>query len=83
MGDFIYAISSGGITATNLTTMEESASVELERPSYDYYWYYDDVAVEEVAEEEEVSEEREDTSEADDSSEVREESSSESTSEER
>ena len=29
MGDYIYAISHGGITATNLTTMEETARVDL------------------------------------------------------
>lgn len=29
MGDFIYAVSAQGVTATNLTTMELSASIEL------------------------------------------------------
>ena len=29
MGDFIYAISAQGVTATNLTTMERSSSIEL------------------------------------------------------
>lgn len=29
MGDYIYAISDGGVTATNLTTMEQSGSVEF------------------------------------------------------
>lgn len=29
MGDFIYAVSAQGVTATNLTTMELSSSIEL------------------------------------------------------
>lgn len=44
MGDFVYAISSAGVTATNLSTMEESDSLTIPRSSpYDYY--YEDVAV--------------------------------------
>ena len=31
MGDFVYAISSAGVTATNLTTLEETDSVEITR----------------------------------------------------
>jgi len=40
MGDFVYAISSAGVTATNLTTMGESASIELayENPYNTYYY---------------------------------------------
>ena len=38
MGDFVYAISSAGITATNLSTMEESDSLTIPRSSP-----YDDV----------------------------------------
>ena len=40
MGDYIYAISANGITATNLTTMENSASIPLEyqNPYESYYW---------------------------------------------
>ena len=42
MGDYVYAISHGGVTATNLDTMEETASVELPTPD-PYYYYEDDV----------------------------------------
>lgn len=43
MGDYVYAISPAGVTAHNLTTMEETASVQLWAPEYDYYnHYYDD-----------------------------------------
>ena len=38
MGDFVYAISPGGITATNLTTMEESARLSI--PGSDVYEPY-------------------------------------------
>ncbi|MEC8736498.1 MAG: hypothetical protein VXX39_06030, partial [Candidatus Thermoplasmatota archaeon] len=55
MGDYIYAISAGGVTATNLTSLEQSAAIELDKPTYDYYTYYDYV------EEEEPEEERSDT----------------------
>ncbi len=41
MGDYIYAISAGGVTATNLTTMEQSSAVEL-TPDYYYNYYYTD-----------------------------------------
>ena len=37
MGDFIYAISAQGVTATNLTTMEVSASVGIEYEEQCYY----------------------------------------------
>ena len=39
MGNYIYAISANGITATNLTTMENSASLQLEyqNPYESYY----------------------------------------------
>jgi hypothetical protein len=47
MGDYVYAISSGGVTATNLTSMEQSASVQLDYQSPYNYYYYDDVAVSE------------------------------------
>jgi uncharacterized secreted protein with C-terminal beta-propeller domain len=44
MGDFIYALSAQGVTATNLTTMETSASIAL---TYEIVCYgcYDDVVV--------------------------------------
>jgi len=48
MGDFVYAISSAGVTATNLTSMNESASVELDYVNPYSTYYYDDVVVEEV-----------------------------------
>jgi uncharacterized secreted protein with C-terminal beta-propeller domain len=45
MGDYVYAISSAGVTATNLTTLEETARVTLPYASaYDMY-YEEDVAV--------------------------------------
>jgi len=55
MGDFVYAISSAGVTATNLTTMDESASVELAYES-PYNTYYYDVAVDSDAGESTTSE---------------------------
>ena len=54
MGDFVYAISSAGITATNLTSMNESASVELDYVN-PYSTYYDDVVVVEEVERDEDS----------------------------
>ncbi|MCH1616968.1 MAG: beta-propeller domain-containing protein [Candidatus Poseidonia sp.] len=49
MGDFVYAISSAGITATNLTTMEESDRLSIPHSSvYDRY-YGDDVVESEGA----------------------------------
>ena len=50
MGDYVYAVSHGGVTATNLDTMEESASVELP-VSMPYYYYEEEVEIEEVEEE--------------------------------
>ncbi|MDP6200256.1 MAG: beta-propeller domain-containing protein, partial [Candidatus Poseidonia sp.] len=44
MGDFVYAISSAGITATNLSTMEESDSLTIPRSSP-----YDDVPLAETS----------------------------------
>ena len=46
MGDFVYAISPGGITATNLTTMEESARLSIPHSNtYERYYYGEDAAV--------------------------------------
>lgn len=45
MGDYVYAISSGGVTATNLTSMEQSASVQLDYQSPYNHYYNEDVAV--------------------------------------
>ena len=57
MGDFVYAISSAGITATNLTTLEETDRVNLpQSAAYDRY-AYDDATVSE-SEGEERDEER-------------------------
>lgn len=55
MGDFVYAISSAGITATNLTSMNESASVELAYVNPYSTYYYDDVVEEEAERSEETS----------------------------
>ena len=44
MGDFVYALSAQGVTATNLTTMETSASIALIYENV-CYGCYDDVAV--------------------------------------
>ena len=51
MGDFVVALSAGGVTATNLTTLNLSDSVELDRvwPEYDDLRY--DAVEEEEAEE--------------------------------
>ena len=35
MGDYIYAISHGGVTATHLETLEETASVQLQHNNHD------------------------------------------------
>ena len=47
MGDYVYAISSAGVSVTNLTTMDDVVTLKLEQPVYDTYRYYDnqDVAV--------------------------------------
>ena len=59
MGDFVYAISPGGITATNLTTMEESARLSIPHSNtYERYYYGEDVAVaEDSSDESDESEE--------------------------
>ena len=48
MGNYIYAISANGITATNLTTMENSASIQLEyqNPYESYYRFVEEGPVE-------------------------------------
>ena len=38
MGDFVYAISAAGVTAHNLTTLNETASVQIWKPEFDS-WY--------------------------------------------
>ena len=60
MGDFVYAISSAGITATNLTTLEESDRVTFpQRTAYDRYAHDDAISESEGEErDEERSEER-------------------------
>jgi len=57
MGDFVYAISSGGVTATNLTSMEQSASVQLDYQSPYNNYYVEDVAVSESSTETDSEEE--------------------------
>tara|TARA_B100000524_G_scaffold22031_1_gene11240 strand:- start:1607 stop:3961 length:2355 start_codon:yes stop_codon:yes gene_type:complete len=61
MGDFVYAISSAGITATNLTTLEESDRVNFPQSTvYDRYAHDDAIAESEGEEwDEERDEERE------------------------
>ena len=41
MGDYVYAISSAGVSVTNLTTMDDVVTLELEQPVYNSYRYYD------------------------------------------
>jgi hypothetical protein len=67
MGDFVYAISPGGITATNLTTMEESArlSIPYSNPYEGYYYAEDGVVAEDSSDE---SDEREEDRPSDSSS---------------
>ena len=60
MGDHIYAISSAGVTSTNLTTMEEIDSVELEQPNHS--WSYYDVEEEETSSETSESKDSTDSS---------------------
>jgi len=69
MGDFVYAISPAGITATNLTTMEESARLSIPHSNtYEHYDYGEDVAVAEDSSDEskEPEEDRPSDSSADD-----------------
>jgi hypothetical protein len=57
MGDYVYALSSSGVTSTNLTSMEESASIELAyRNPYQSYYSYDESATSETLEDDEASE---------------------------
>lgn len=45
MGDYVYALSSSGVTSTNLTTMEQSASIELAYTNpYQSYYVHDESA---------------------------------------
>jgi hypothetical protein len=55
MGDFVVALSAGGVTATNLSTFNLSASVELDRVWPEYY----SISAEEVEEEEAKADDRE------------------------
>ena len=57
MGDYVYAISSGGVTATNLTSMELSSSVQLDYQSPYNNYYVEDVAVSESSTETDSEEE--------------------------
>ena len=45
MGDYVYAISSAGVSVTNLTTMDDVVTLKLEQPVYETYRYYDDAVV--------------------------------------
>ena len=71
MGDFVYAISSAGITATNLTTLEETARIVLPQDQISENLRYDDVAVAEGAEGE--GEERDRSTSSDEEEDEREE----------
>ncbi len=66
MGNYIYAISANGITATNLTTMENSASLQLEyqNPYESYYRVVEEGPVE--SEEEDKGEEEAESESSDD-----------------
>ena len=50
MGDYVYALSSSGVTSTNLTTMEQSASIELAytNPYQSYYVHDESTSTESV-----------------------------------
>ena len=71
MGDYVYAISSKGITATNLTTLETTASIALEyENAYSNYYYYEEVAVEDTEDSpDREAEEENSTNDADEESE--------------
>jgi hypothetical protein len=47
MGDYVYAISSAGVSVTNLITMDDVATLKLDQPTNDPYRYYDDAVVSE------------------------------------
>ena len=63
MEDHIYAISSAGVTSTNLTTMEETDLVELEQPrdSWSYYDVEEETATSDSSNEKDTSEGSEDS----------------------
>ena len=69
MGDYVYAISSGGVTATNLTSMEQSASVQLDYQSPYNNYYVEDVAVSESSTETDSEEESGSSTPSDDGAE--------------
>ena len=70
MGDYIYAISANGITATNLTTMENSASLSLEyqNPYESYYWITEESSSEREEDSSSAASDREDRPEEDEDS---------------
>ena len=70
MGDYIYAISANGITATNLTTMENSASLSLEyqNPYESYYWITEENSSEREEDSSSAASDREDSPEEDEGS---------------
>ena len=45
MGDYVYAISTNGVTAHNLTTLNLTDSVELEYEQNQYQYYYEDSVI--------------------------------------
>ena len=70
MGDYIYAISANGITATNLTTMENSASLSLEyqNPYESYYRITEENSSEREEDSSSAASDREDSPEEDEGS---------------
>ena len=54
MGDYVYALSSGGVTATNLTSMNETVSIELPYSNpYDTVYYESSMETDSMEDEEE------------------------------
>ena len=54
MGDYVYALSSGGVTATNLTSMNETVSIELPYSNpYDMVYYESSMETDSMEDEEE------------------------------
>lgn len=51
MGDFVYAFSPGGITVTNLTTMEESDRLSIPRSFADDRFYVEDSVKDDASDE--------------------------------
>ena len=59
MGDFVYAISSGGVTVTNLTSLETVDEVTLTPSTYYYYSIESETETSQSEEEKEENESEE------------------------